>query len=697
MAPSLPSGRFACTSDDDCVAPHVCLPLPQGFCSDPDGGAGGGTAGGGTATGGGGATGGGSTGGGGATGGGTATGGGATGGGASTGGGAATGGGAGTGGGTVTGGGAGTGGGGSTGGGAGGSGGGGVQGPVCSTAGWCWSNPLPHGNRLLAVWGTGTTAWAVGEVSTLQVLEAGTWSLAHPPDQGKTVFSVFGTSPSDVWAGAENGVLHYAGSSWARAMTTSVPVNGVWAAGPNEAWAVEDNGVINHFASGGWGAAGGTTISGAHLYAIYGTSASDVWAVGGTAAGGAVAQHWDGSAWASRPTPAGAKSLRGVWGSSSTTFYAVGDSDTVLTWNNTSQIWETDTRRTTTGVASLAAISGSGPSEIWAVGERSTLLHFNGSTWSFETGAMNSEWRGITRMGADFLAVGTGGASMRRVGTTWTQVNRGPADSLYGVFGFSPTDIWAVGDQGVALHWDGGVWSRTDTGTTNDLKAVWGTDSANVWSVGLYDVFQWDRGSATWGSVHTAGSWLYAVRGVDAGAGLGLDLWVAGAQGVIEHLVGGSWSPTTTGVSEQFNAIFPFSSSDVWAVGEHDTVAHWDGGAWAISHALDGSVTLNGLWGTSSSNLYAVGFSGVVVHYDGTRWVELPRGPSNYYDLFGLSPTDMYLAGYGELSRFDGGTFVREESSTLAVPAQRELFGFWASSPNDRWAVGAEGAILHHQ
>jgi hypothetical protein len=38
---------------------------------------------------------------------------------------------------------------------------------VCSADNWCWENPLPQGNVLAGVWGTGANVWAVGAGGTI--------------------------------------------------------------------------------------------------------------------------------------------------------------------------------------------------------------------------------------------------------------------------------------------------------------------------------------------------------------------------------------------------------------------------------------------------------------------------------------------------------------------------------------------------
>src|SRR3989442_2140802 len=49
--------------------------------------------------------------------------------------------------------------------------------PVCSSDGWCWSNPLPQGNPLTSVWGSASTdVWAVGYGGTILHWDGSAWS-----------------------------------------------------------------------------------------------------------------------------------------------------------------------------------------------------------------------------------------------------------------------------------------------------------------------------------------------------------------------------------------------------------------------------------------------------------------------------------------------------------------------------------------
>src|SRR5438552_19005530 len=77
--------------------------------------------------------------------------------------------------------------------------------------------------------------------------------------------------------------------------------------------------------------------------------------------------------------------LNGVWGTSASDVWAVGVQNDygkflhsiILHYNGTawSPVW-----RGTTGA--LSGVWGTSASDVWAVGDNGTILHYNGSTWS---------------------------------------------------------------------------------------------------------------------------------------------------------------------------------------------------------------------------------------------------------------------------------------------------------------------------
>ncbi len=125
-----------------------------------------------------------------------------------------------------------------------------------------------------------------------------------------------------------------------------------------------------------------------------------------------------------------------------------------------------------------------------------------------------------------------------------------------------------------------------------------------------------------------------------------------------------------------------------------------DGGepSWrVVLDKLDGA--LLSIWGASPTDVWAVGgplgnsgFDAMVIRFDGVGWrsVTVPdvRGDAgvakSYWWVHGTSERDVWLVGEGgRITHWDGVSFQEIASGTDAT-----LFGVWAASPSDVWAVG---------
>ncbi len=105
------------------------------------------------------------------------------------------------------------------------------------------------------------------------------------------------------------------------------------------------------------------------------------------------------------------------------------------------------------------------------------------------------------------------------------------------------------------------------------------------------------------------------------------------------------------------------------------------------------SSALLSIGGSSATDVFAVGAdhgSGpLVLHYDGTTWTSLDTGVRSI-DLWwvhSLGPNQALMGGArGAILRYDGGTFTR---MTTPGFANQTVFGIWARSATEAWAVGA--------
>ena len=92
---------------------------------------------------------------------------------------------------------------------------------LCQGDGWCWENPLPHGDVLAGVWTAPRAAlpgandtFAVGELGIIQRRHVGGWVV---DESGVTanLNAVWGSAGNDVWAvGAGGTIVHFDGVRW---------------------------------------------------------------------------------------------------------------------------------------------------------------------------------------------------------------------------------------------------------------------------------------------------------------------------------------------------------------------------------------------------------------------------------------------------------------------------------------------------
>ncbi len=195
-------------------------------------------------------------------------------------------------------------------------------------------------------------------------------------------------------------------------------------------------------------------------------------------------------------TPAiSTKTLNAIWGTSPSDVYAVGDTGTILHYNGTD--WSAEPSNTT---GQLLSIWGSSPANIYVVGNeetgvnRATLLRKKtiGTTWEFEEAVDY-----ITQAPFDYNLTTVWGLSASKVyvsdeygdpyvfdGTGWIKFEPVPPVGSYPL-----TGIWAVNsttlfvtDQNsndVSRYGKDGTndWTYVSTECTGNLNEIWGISS----------------------------------------------------------------------------------------------------------------------------------------------------------------------------------------------------------------------------
>jgi hypothetical protein len=289
-------------------------------------------------------------------------------------------------------------------------------------------------------------------------------------------------------------------------------------------------------------------------------------------------QNFTAYSWSSFPGET-TNQLNGVWGSSSSDVWAVGSSATILRWNGSD--WSQVLSNTNDD---LNAVWGSSGNDVWAVGSSGTLLHWNGNDWSKVASKTNEQINAIWGSSSqDVWAVGWYGTILHWNGTNWSSVPSGTVNPLNGVWGSAANDVWAVGDGGgggVILHWNGTEWATiypTPLGpwvVASGFFGVWGSSPDDVWAVGVGNGgsgHTWRWNGTTWSSPG-APDYLHAVWGSGAN-----DVWAVGTFGPV-HWNGNAWSSARIEATEwttPLTSVWGSSSNDVWAVGYGGTIVRW--------------------------------------------------------------------------------------------------------------------------
>jgi hypothetical protein len=200
-----------------------------------------------------------------------------------------------------------------------------------------WSSTTTHsGNNLRGVWVVAAgNVYAVGDNATILHLSGGVWSSMAVPrtvDAGTSLRAVWGSDATHIWAVGDNGTIIFGnGLTWTDQTNGSVDsrLYGVFGNTTTDNYAVGDDGAVEHTANGtSWSkqtSGTGTRIRGAWADAPTAPYTGDAYAVGNNG----TVQHYNGTTWLNMPTSV-TGTLRGVFGTSSTNLYVVGDNGVVL-------------------------------------------------------------------------------------------------------------------------------------------------------------------------------------------------------------------------------------------------------------------------------------------------------------------------------------------------------------------------------
>lgn len=227
-------------------------------------------------------------------------------------------------------------------------------------------------------------------------------------------------------------------------------------------------------------------------------------------------------------------------------------------------------------------------------------------------------------------------------------------DDMKAIWGSGADDIWWVGAGGRVLHYNGSVLTPRKSGTDKDLHGVWGRGPKDVWIVGDRIVLHYNGVAMVDRTPDDIGK--VVLRAVHAPADKST-VMMGGDAGVIYRVIKGTkLMKEQTNTALTIRGMHAINGGNVWAVGDKGQALRLSGGTWSSVPLPKANADLHGLTATATGRLLTVGDGGYVAATESKLW----------------------------------------KDSLSNDPKSRDLYGIWSVGEKEAWAVGLEGALIHH-
>jgi len=378
------------------------------------------------------------------------------------------------------------------------------------------------------------------------------------------------------------------------------------------------------------------------LYAVSGSSSSDVWAVGDNG----TILHYDGQTWSAVPSGVSER-LTGVWAASASEAWISGTNGALLRWDGNAWGPAGQPPALTYAYAVTGWVDASG-----AVPKSTVWFTDDGSPIRVSAGQWLREMLPQTPFTFASVWADSGGA------------------------------LWAVGSNGGLSRLAGGVWTPFGTGSTSRFVSAHGDTQGNVWAVSEQaEIVRVDARGVASGFTNDAAKGLSGVHAFGPS-----DAWAVGGGGTLLHFDGAKWTSRAAGTSFDLLAVWGASPSDVWLVGDRGTIVHCDETACSPPNGQF-TANLSAVWSVSADEAWAVGAGGVILRRSAAGWrsVESPT-KTDLTAVWGSGPNDVWFGGYQVLLRWNGSTLSKVDglpngAAALHGRATDDLWALSASSP----------------
>jgi len=333
--------------------------------------------------------------------------------------------------------------------------------------------------------------------------------------------------------------------------------------------------------------------------------------------------------------------------------------------------------------------------------------------WTEMTSGTTNRLRGVCGSGSDdVFAVGYAGTILHCDGPNFSAMASGTTTDLQGVWCSGPNDVYAVGNTGTLLHYDGSSWSAMASGTTEMLNAAWGTAPNDIFAVGSNGTILHDDRSTS----------PTVIESTFAG---GLDGWqivdmdpqwpnwptVLATYAPTWHASGGADGGAYIDVFDPsmdrafFDAPGKFlGDKAAYLGGSLEFDLRCDHDDWPYMNVLvlvgDGRVLARefdlpvvDVWNHYAIELVHTDFK--YDHMDGDP-VSAEDFAGVLADLTAVRISAEYGNGLVETTGLDDVRLIPPPWESMSSGTTSALYDVWGSGPNDVFAVGHGGTILHY-
>lgn len=233
------------------------------------------------------------------------------------------------------------------------------------------------------------------------------------------------------------------------------------------------------------------------------------------------------------------------------------------------------------------------------------------------------------------LGDGRGPAVLHWDGAAWTRLDTGQVGNLWWVFGFADGPVYLGGDGGMILRYQAGRFTRMPTPGSDTVFGIWGAAPDDVWAVGGAagggsGAFAWRLVADSWVAAPgfpaelAEGHAIWKIHGRGAS-----DAWMVGTGGNAVRWDGAALRAERTGAGESLFTVQGDARGFV-AVGGFGTgkILENPGDGWR-DVSPPGAPGLVGVW-LSARGDYAVGQEGAIYARNGSRWDAVNTGVDLY-------------------------------------------------------------------